>query len=129
MALITRASTASLDANHAVHAGIMGRAGEALDPASPCQIRADGQIFMSNATAANAAARVDGICPRAALIGETVTLFAENSRFSYGSGLTIGATLFVAATAGRLDDVATAGDAVGVARVVSATDIVFKRTA
>jgi hypothetical protein len=99
-------------------------AGEDLTVAAPCYIKAsDGKVYQSNGTAAAEAAKVDGFTPRAVKANQPVTLFGKGARFSYGSGLTIGATLYVAATAGGLDTAATTGDAVGVARVLTATDI------
>jgi hypothetical protein len=129
MALITRSTTASLDANQAeqVSAGLL--AGEALDLVAPCYIKSsDGLVYMSNATAADEEAEVVGFTARAVAIGQPVTLFGPGSRFKYGSGLTPGNILYLAATNGRLDDAATVGDTFGYARVESATDIVIIRT-
>lgn len=130
MALVTRASDASIDATSAMRAPqIAGDlyAGENLDAAAPCRIGSDGLVYMSNATAANTSAEVWGFTPRAVVSGQPVTLFGAGARFKYGSGLTPGATFYAAATAGRLDTATTTGDAVGVAKVVSATDIIVIR--
>lgn len=131
MALVTRATDANFDPISLLHAAqIPGlRAGEDIDVLAPCYIKqSDGLVYMSNATAANEAAKVDGFAPRACKAGQPITLFGRNTRARYAaSGLTIGATLYVGATAGRLDTAATTGDAVGVARVISATDIRFIR--
>lgn len=130
MALITRSALASMDANQAVQivAGLF--AGEALDVAAPCYIKnSDGLVYMSNGTAATEPARCHGFTPRAVAIGQPVTLFGTGTRFRYATGMTPGNTLYVGATAGRLDDGATTGDAVGCALVVSATDIVVRRAA
>lgn len=129
MALVTRSSDASIDVSTAQFAPqITGLyAGEDLDAAAPCYIKSDGKVWMSNGTAANAAAAVDGFTPRAVKSGQPVTIFGEGSRFHYGSSLTPGATLYVGATAGRLDTAATTGDASGVVKVVNATDIVVLR--
>lgn len=126
MALVTRASTASMDASTGMFAEqVTGlRAGEALDVAAPCYIKSsDGLVYMSNATGANEAAEVVGFTPRAAASGEAITLFGRGARFSYGTGLTPGNFLYVGATAGRLDTASTTGDAFGVAEVLTATDI------
>jgi len=130
MALITRSTTASLDANQAEQVSVGLLAGEALDLVAPCYIKSsDGMVYMSNATAANEAAEVVGFTPKAVAIGQPVTLFGPGTRFSYySSGLTPGNILYLGATAGRLDDGATVGDAFGYARVESATDIVIIRT-
>lgn len=132
MALITRASTASMDASTGMYApqitGLV--AGEALDAAAPCYVKsADGKVYMSNGTAATEPAKFHGFTPRAAAIGQAITLFALGARFNYGTGLTIGAKYFIGATAGRLDTAATTGDAVGVAFAVTATDIIVTRAA
>lgn len=127
MALVTRASTASMDAGTAMFAAQLAGdliAGEALDAVAACYIKAsDGKVYMSNGTALNEAAKFDGFTPRAYSAGEAVALYAAPARFSYGSGLTPGADLYVAATAGRLDTAATTGGVRPVARAYNATDI------
>jgi hypothetical protein len=133
MALVTRDSAASMDASTGMIAPqITGCiAGENLDVVSPCYIKgSDGLVYMSNGTAANEAAKFDGFNARAARAGQAVTLFGLGARFHYAaSGLTPGATLYIGATAGRLDTAATTGDAVGVARAINATDIRVTRNA
>lgn len=126
MALITRATNASMDASTGMFApqitGLV--AGEDLDAAAPCYIKSsDGKVYMSNGAAANEAAEVVGFTPRAVNSGEPVTLFGHGARFRYGTGLTPGNILYIGATAGRLDAAATTGDAVGVAQVITSTDI------
>jgi hypothetical protein len=126
MALVTRSAVASMDASTGMFApqitGLI--AGENLDVAAPCYIKSsDGKIYMSNGTAANEAAEIVGFTPRAAKSGEPITLFGEGARFHYGSGLTPGDKFYIGATAGRLDTAATTGDALGVAQVLTATDI------
>lgn len=126
MALVTRDSAASMDATTGQLAPqITGlTAGEDLDIAAPCYIKAsDGKVYMFDGTAANEKARLAGFTPRAVKSGQPVTLFGLGARFHYGSALTPGAILYGAATKGRLDDAATVGDAVGIAQVITATDI------
>lgn len=126
MALVTRSSDASVDATTAqLAAQITGLiAGEDIDKCAPCYIKAaDGLVYMFDGTAANEKARLAGFCPRAAKSGQPVTLFGAGTRMHYGSALTPGAILYGAATKGRLDDAATVGDAVGIAQVITATDI------
>jgi hypothetical protein len=126
MALITRASTASMDVSTGMLAPqITGlKAGEALDAVAPCYIKSsDGLVYMSNGTAANEAAEFIGFTPRAVGIGQPVTVFGVGARFSYGTGLTPGDKYYIGATAGRLDAAATTGDAVGVAQAITSTDI------
>ncbi|MBC8076960.1 MAG: hypothetical protein H7Y32_12860 [Chloroflexales bacterium] len=133
MALITKATDGSVDAATAMFApqrsdGLL--AGEALDALAPCYIKAsDGKVYMSNGTAADEAAEFDGFTPRAYSAAEAVTLFGIGTRMRYATGLTPGATYFIAATAGRLDTAATTGDAVGVARSINATTIRITRDA
>lgn len=125
MALVTRSADASMDASTGMVAPqITGlRAGADLDVAAPCYIHTDGTVRMCNATADDALAVMAGFTPRAVKSGQPVTLFATGARFRYGTALTPGAVLYVGATAGRLDDGPTVGDASGVAQVITATDI------
>lgn len=130
MALVTRSSTASLDASTGMYAGqITGDlyAGEALDPAAPCYVKAsDGLVYMSNGTAATEPARVHGFTPKAYAAGEPVTLFGIGARFGYdrAGGLTQSQPLYVGATKGRLDSAATTGGTAPTAYAVSPYDIV-----
>ena len=126
MTLITRSTTAGIDISSAQFAPQIPDliAAEDLAIAAPCHIlAADGKVYLSTATAADADAALDGFAARAAKAGEPITLFGIGARFQYGSGLTPGATLYMGATDGRLDDAATTGDAAGVAKVINATDI------
>ena len=130
MALVTRDARASMDTSTGMIApqitGLI--AGEDLDPAAPCYIKAaDGKVYMSNGTAANEAATFAGFTPKTVKAGEPVTLFALGTIFRYASGLTPGAKLYIGATAGRLDTAASVGDAVGVARVLTAETIQVTR--
>ena len=133
MALVTIASDASVDTVSAQtapqRAGLV--AGEALLAFAPCVLKSDGLVYMSNGTAADANAQFDGFTPRAYASGDTnVTLLGIGTRMRYAaSGLTPGAKLYIGATAGRLDTAATTGDAVGVAKAYSATDIRVTRDA
>lgn len=125
MALVTKATDASLDAASAMYApqrsGLV--AGEALDTLAPCYIKeSDGLVYMSNGTAANEAASFDGFTPKAYALGDSnVTLLGIGTKMRYATGLTPGANYYIAATAGRLDTAATTGDAVGIVRAVTAT--------
>jgi hypothetical protein len=130
MALITRASDASIDTSTAMYApqiaGLL--AGEDLSPVAPCYVKAaDGKVYQANGTAANEAAKCYGFTARTVKAGEPVTLFGAGTRYRYGTGLSIGTVYYVGATAGRLDNAATVGDAVGVAVALTATDIVIIR--
>jgi hypothetical protein len=132
MALVTRRTGVTIEGISAAYvtqlpASLGLVAGAALDGGAPCRVAADGLVYMSDATAADALARVMGWTGKSYTAGEVVTLHGPGAIFEYGTGLTPGATLFVGATAGRLDDAATVGDAVGVAKVVTATHIVATR--
>lgn len=130
MALLPAASTSTtVEGKSALHvpqipASIGLVAGEALLTAAPCYIKAsDGKVYMSNGTAANEAAKLSGWTGKAYSAGQPVTLWPRGVIFEYGAGLTPGARLYVAATAGRLDTAATVGDTVGVAEVITSTHI------
>lgn len=127
MALVTKASTASMDASTGMFAGqISGDlyAGEALGAVAPCYIKAsDGKVYQSNGTAATEAAKFDGFTPCAYAAGDAVALYNVGARFQYGTGLVAGTDLYVFTTAGTLGDAATTGGLRAVARVINDTDI------
>jgi hypothetical protein len=100
------------------------KAGEAIAAGDICYIKSDGLAWRSNGTAATAPAVAVGIASGDAQVGEAVTLY-KNVAFHYGSGLTPGAPYYVSATAGALDDAATTGGTVVVARAIDATRIHF----
>lgn len=132
MSLLTRSADASIDPVSAstapqISGGPNGQggaliAGEALDALAPCYIKAsDGLVYMSNGTSANEAASIDGFTAKARAAGQTVTLHGEGTVAYYSDGaLTPGDRFYIGATAGRLDDAATTGDAVGVAKAINA---------
>lgn len=126
MAEVTKVSTASMDASTGMVApqitGLI--AGEDLGVAAPCYIKSDGLVYQCSGAAENAAADVAGFTPRACKAGEPITLYGLGARFRYSTGLTPGARLYLGATAGSLDTAPTTGDAYGVARAVTAQDIV-----
>lgn len=126
MALITRATTVSMDASTGMFApqitGLI--AGEDLLAGAPVYIKtADGLVYMSNGTAANEAAEIIGFTPRAVKSGQPVTPFGKGARFNYSTGLSPGDKYYIGTTAGRLDTAATPGDALGVAQAITSTDI------
>lgn len=136
MALVTRLSTASMDISTGQFApqvtGLL--AGEDLAAVAPCYIKAsDGKVYMSNGTTVGEAAKVDGFTPRAAKAGQAITLFGYGTRFSYGSGLTPGALYYLADDTagggaglgkGKLQTTPSLGDYKGLAKAITATDIV-----
>lgn len=122
MSLVTRSTTAHLSAGDAMLAQQGSgdfEAGEALDAIAPCYIATTGKIYMGDGTAANVKTVIRGWTPKAYALGaKNVTLHVGSGiRYQYGTGLTPGAILYLAATKGRLDTAATTGDAVGVAQV------------
>jgi hypothetical protein len=133
MALITVASTASLDAVSAQRVPFISGlvAGEDLDPVAPCYVKSDGKVYMSVTTVDNGIATqaaFAGFTADAVSSGEPVTLFGKGARFSIASGLTPGDIYFVSATAGALSDTAVlANDVSPVAMAISTTDIVVIR--
>lgn len=128
MALLARATDASVDASTGMFAEQISAlvAGEAIDACAACYIKAaDGKVYMSNGTAADAAAKVDGFSAQAAAAGQGVTLLGRGTRMRYGTGLTIAALYYLGTTAGRLDTATTTGGTVALAKAISATDIVI----
>lgn len=127
MALVNRRSAPGYDAVSAANAPqTPGNlyAGQDIDAGASCYIAADGTVMMSNGTAANIAAHCDGFAVRDAKQGEPITLYGPGIILRYADAvLTPGATYYVAATAGRLDDAATTGDNLGVARAIDASHI------
>ncbi len=131
MAQITR-DKVDLDLNSARRASqISGlHAGEdGIKRGMPCRVDSNGEVVRSNASADDANAQVDGFAARDANEGEPITLMGIGLRMQYNAAgdLTPGDTLYVAAADGELDDTSTTGDANGVARAVSSTDIVIIR--
>lgn len=130
MAAITRNSNAdvSYDASMAQLSRILSgdyEAGEDIDPGAPCCIRSDGKVYMSDATANNANARVHGFSLRDYLTGETVTLLGPGVQFRYGTGMTPGDPVFVSTTPGALDTAAQVGSPNPVGWSPTATDVIF----
>jgi len=125
MALVTRSAQASVDTSTTMFAvqitGLL--AGEDLDVCAACFIHTDGLVYHADGGAADAEARVRGFTPRACKAGQAITLFGTGTRMRYGSGLTPGADLFLAATDGRLDTAATTGGTTRIAYAINTTDI------
>lgn len=102
-------------------------AGEAIAAGDACYIKAaDGLVWKSDGTAANAAAKVRGFAPTAASVGEAVSLYF-GVNFRYGAGLTPGADVFLAA-GGGLADAASIGGTASIGFVVDATRIHLTRS-
>jgi hypothetical protein len=133
--LAAAATTLTVEGRSAMHAdqipASLGKvAGEALLTAAPCYIKqSDGLVYMSNGTANNEAASIDGWTGKSYAIGEPVSLWGPGIIFQYGASLTPGATYYLGTTKGRLDTAPTAGDGVGCARAINATHIRVTRAA
>lgn len=125
MALLTKAADASVDASTTMFAEQISGcvAYEDVPAIAACYVGSDGLVHLSNGTANDASAKFDGISAQAAKAGQGVTLFGRGTRMRYGTGLTVGALYYIAATAGRLDTAATTGGLVAVAKAITTTDI------
>ena len=97
-------------------------AGEAIAAGDACYIKSDGKVWKSTGTADNAAAKVHGFAAKASAVNEAVTLVFDVN-FRYGAGLTPGAPVFLATTAGTLEDAATTGGKEAIGFCVDATRI------
>lgn len=132
MAVVPKVTRASMDSTTGMLASqISGLiAGAAIPALAFCYIdSATGKVFPTDATAADQKAQLAGVCPRAANVGEPVTLFGIGTVITYVDGvanpLTPGTRYFldVTANAGGLNTVATVGDAAGKVQAISASAI------
>ena len=127
MTTVTRSLQADMEGTSAIYAPRISDliAGEDLNKAAPCRIDpTDGMVYMSNASAADANATLDGFTPRPVKAGQPVTLFGVATRFRYSDGnLTPGQMLYLGTADGELDDAPTTGDADGVAKAINTSDI------
>lgn len=125
MPQVARRANVGFDANTTMFAPHVSNvyAGEDIDAGAPCYIKAaDGKAYMSNGTAADEAAGVDGFAVMAAKAGEPITLHGHGTRLGYGDGtLAANALLYVDTVKGRLNTAATTGGTVPVAKVVGKT--------
>jgi hypothetical protein len=124
MAAVAKSGTPSLSSvEPPQNDSIVGlKAGEAIAAGDLCYVKSDGKVWRSNGTSANAAAKVDGIAPKAAAVNDPCTLY-RNIEFNYGASLTPGARLYLSATAGALSDTATTGGTAPIGFVVDATRV------
>ena len=129
MALITGSASASIDPVTAQFAPqISGlKAGEDLKNVAFCFIASDGDIEESIVTTGSATI---GVVSRQVKDGEPATLFGAGTIVGqYSAGMTPGTVLFLSdSDPGSLEDAATVADIVGVAIVLTATDILVTRT-
>lgn len=124
MAVIAKSGTPSLSSvlpgQDKTISGLL--AGEAIAAGDACYIASTGLVMKSNGTSANAAAKVDGFAAKAAAINEAVTLVFDVN-FRYGAGMTPGARIYLATTAGLIDSAATTGGTAPIGFCVDATRI------
>lgn len=106
-----------------LHAGEDG-----IKKGMPCRINSNGEIVRANGSADDVNAQVDGFALRDADQGQPLTLVGEGARIRYNKGgnLTPPNTLYLAATDGELDNTSTTGDTVGIARAISAEEIIVQ---
>ncbi|SRR6266567_1890432 len=103
-------------------------AGEAIAGGDACYINsADGKLWRSIGTAANAAAEVDGYAACDAAVGDPLTLYF-GIRFQYGASLTPGSFAYLDTVAGGLSTTATTGGTAKIGRVIDATRIDLRRS-
>ena len=103
-------------------------AGEAIAAGDACYIKgSDGKIYKSDGSAADEAAEVHGYAPKAAGIGEPITLVWD-CRFRYGAGMTPGTKLYVSVNAGLLADAPSTGGVAPVGFVVDATRVHLRQS-
>ena len=97
-------------------------AGEAIAAGDACYIKSDGKVWLSDGSAADALAKVDGFAAKAAAVGEAVTLVFDVN-FRYGAGMTPGARIYLSVNAGAIADAASTGGTAPIGFVVDATRI------
>lgn len=122
-------TTVSADTNSQIHLpNITGLyAGATLAAGDIVYIKgSDGKVYPCNATDTTAPSIPDGIVLRAANALEPITIWPKGTRLKYAASgvLTPGAVFFISATtAGATDTAATTGDAVGVLKAITDTDV------
>ena len=97
-------------------------AGEAIAAGDACYIKSDGKVWLSDGSAADALAAVDGFAAKAAAVGEAVTLVFDVN-FRYGAGMTPGTRIYLSVNPGAIADAASTGGTAPIGFVVDATRI------
>ncbi len=125
MAAITKAATADVDMQLLLWGPQIADviAGEELPICSPVYIATDGKVYRSSGAAANAAAAVHGFVARTARVNQAITVFKWVRILQATSGLVPGSAVYLGATAGGLDTVATIGGTTPIGHAINATDI------
>jgi hypothetical protein len=129
MANITRSTKASPDPISAQFAPQFGdaQAGEDISAGQPVCLNTDGKLYKFNSATAAVANRVllAGIAARSAKAGQPLSVLGVGTRFNIAdAALVRGRVYFCSATAGEIDDAATAVDAVGAFYALSTSDLV-----
>ena len=129
--VVTKSAKASVDTSTGlVNQPITGLiAGEDIGNCDLVYIKNDGKVYKATAAAADAAANIAGIAPRAANAGEPITILpgpGQVAKYS-DAALTPGAILYLGETAGALSSIATTGDTVGVAQAIDSSNIRLTR--
>lgn len=131
MALVVKTTTPSFtqDTRTAGFAPpVTAVAGETLAALDAVYMNTSGEFIKADGTAATAPAAFKGIVVDDYVAGDPCSAYGPDVILRYADGtLTPGATLYVAATAGRLDTAATTGDALGVAWAISDSEIQITR--
>jgi hypothetical protein len=132
MAAIARPADAGMDATTAMFAPqITGLVlGENVAQNDPLYIKAsDGKVYKASGAAVAEAANFIGAAPRAGLAGQPITIFGIGARFRIAAAgtMTPGAKVFLGGVAGGYDTAAQTGDATGIGRAVTDTDMVITR--
>ncbi len=126
MATVAKSGTPSLATRnpcpaHQVGSGL--KSGAAIGAGDPCYIKAaDGLVYKSIGTTADAAAKVDGWAAGASASGEAVTLLTDVD-FYYGAAMTPGDRLYISLTAGTIQNATSAGGTGPIGKVIDASRI------
>lgn len=102
-------------------------AGEAIAAGDACYVKSDGKIWLSDGSAADALAVVDGFAQAAAAANEPVTI-GWGVRMKYAAGMTPGTPYYLSTDPGALSDAATTGGTKVIARAVDATRLEVTRS-
>lgn len=131
MATVAKSALASFDASTGMVAPqvsglILGE--DVLEAVTPLQLKADGKLWKASGAAADANARVFGWSTRKnGKSGQPMTVYGLGAVAKYSDSLLTPGAIYYLGAAGVLSDVATAGDAVGIAQACDADNIRITR--
>jgi hypothetical protein len=134
MAAIARPADAGMDFSSIIFRSPLSGLvlGENVTRNDPLYLKsADGKVYRANGVAVAEAANFIGVAPRDGLAGQPLTVFGLGTRIRIAAGGTLspGSKVFLGAVAGGYDTAAQVGDAVGVGRAVTDTDMIVTRFA